>query len=291
MNNTIEENNLFYSSDAIAVKHSFYNKKVMVYVEGINDITFWDRRLRKKLPPSFYQIEDVKGKLNFKKYIEEVKKGTSTNTIIACDTDYTPYESEIFSHPCIIKTFGHSIENTMFCPNAVACYMYNLLETEDDYLSKINHWLVTFCQKAKLLLPYDICPATYGDKPQVFKKGFHYFLTSQKSIDLDTKKIKDYITSIENIFDEEQLKTIQNQIDADSKELRLIIQGHFFATGIMNYIRYVIKEIKGQGFNLSNESMYKTFSECQCNEMEACVDKQFIDIQIEKAYEYYNVSH
>ena len=40
--NNFNKNKLVHSNSAISVTHEFYNKKFMVYVEGPDDVPFWD---------------------------------------------------------------------------------------------------------------------------------------------------------------------------------------------------------------------------------------------------------
>lgn len=42
-------NTLVYSESALRVKAAFYNKKAMVYVEGTDDIIFWEQFSKKKV--------------------------------------------------------------------------------------------------------------------------------------------------------------------------------------------------------------------------------------------------
>ena len=56
---------LSYSLDALRVKALFYNKKAMVYVEGPEDINFWDPYFDRDV----FEIESVNGCENLKPYI------------------------------------------------------------------------------------------------------------------------------------------------------------------------------------------------------------------------------
>ena len=115
--NSIEEDKLIHSDSAISITHKFYNSQVMVYVEGDDDIPFWDELFRKRVPIDFYTIEQVGGKNNLRKHINAIKRGDITNVIVACDSDYNRilYDttSTLYNNPLIIMTHGHSIENTI----------------------------------------------------------------------------------------------------------------------------------------------------------------------------------
>ena len=46
----MNDNKLAHSDSAISIIHKFYDKKFMLYVEGDDDISFWDEQFRKYLP-------------------------------------------------------------------------------------------------------------------------------------------------------------------------------------------------------------------------------------------------
>ena len=119
--NSSEENKLTHSDDAISVTHKFYNKQYMVYVEGDDDVSFWDS-VFSKVASGKYEIESLNGiSGEMQTYIKKVTDGAIFNVIIACDKDYTSYlESDPYDNQYIVTTYGHSIENTMFCDIDIA---------------------------------------------------------------------------------------------------------------------------------------------------------------------------
>lgn len=79
-------NTLTYSDSALGVKAAFYNKKAMVYVEGTDDIIFWEQFFDKLV----YKVEDVGGCGNFNAYIQRLNNGEKS-FVVAGDLDYSPY--------------------------------------------------------------------------------------------------------------------------------------------------------------------------------------------------------
>ena len=57
----------------------------MVYVEGPDDIPFWDDKFSAEIPSSNYEIESVNGKENLDAYIAGVLSGSIKNVIIAIE--------------------------------------------------------------------------------------------------------------------------------------------------------------------------------------------------------------
>lgn len=287
-----ENNQLVHSNSAINVTHKFYNKKFMLYVEGDDDIVFWDEHFRKYMPSDLYEIEQVHGKENLNRYISGIKDNTLNNVVVACDSDFTFFlDVSLLDNPFIVKTYGHSIENTMFCPCSIAAYIRRLSKTTVDYLPEVLEWSNKFCSSALKLLPYEIeneiNPTHCTELPKVFNKGFCYFQNSNEKINLDENKIDTYIQTIVQNFNSDKISEIEHQINECPRETRHLIQGHFLADATMNYIRMRVKQIKGQSISLSNDAIYESIVDCKLNCSPMCEDKLFLKQQIEYIYHYY----
>lgn len=288
----IENNQLIHSNDAINVTHKFYDKRFMLYVEGDDDIVFWDEHFRKYISSELYEIEQVHGKENLNRYITGIKDNKLSNIVVACDSDFT-FFSEITSldNPFIVRTYGHSIENTMFCPCSVAAYIRRLSKTTTDYLPEVVEWLNQFCSIAQKLLPYEIeneiNPTHCAELPKVFNKGVRYFQNTETKINLDEDKVNTYIRSIAQNYNPDKITKIERQIKECPYETRYLIQGHFIADAMMNYIRIRVKQIKGQSITLSNGAIYESIVDCKLICSPLCEDKLFIKQQIERIYHHY----
>lgn len=288
--NNIEENRLEHSSEALNITHKFYDKKFMLYVEGDDDVVFWDENFRKYMSKDFYEIEQVNGKENLARYITGITDGILSNIVVACDADYSEFMDENFEHKFIIRTYGHSIENTMFCPHSVATYIRRASKTSNDYLPDVLEWLSTFCLKAKKLLPYEIeneyNPTHCETLPKIFNKGFYYFQDNQNKGYLDDNKIDSYLKSISSTFNSDRISEITQRVNDSDKEVRYLIQGHFIAKAIMEYMRESVKQIKGN-INAPNEAIYESFMDCKCTCNPLCKDKLFLKAQIEKVLNHF----
>src|SRR5574344_1025784 len=261
------DNKLIYSPSAISITHSFYNKKVMIYVEGDDDISFWDEIFRKCVPDNFYELEQVHGKENLPEYMDGIEDGSITNTIVACDSDYNSYiESGKYSSPFIIFTYGHSIENSMFCPHHIANYLKRQSHnTNTNYLDIVNIWINDFCNVAMTLLPYDIVSIKDKNGVKCMGCGCHRFLQNNSCL-LDENKIREFINHVEDQFNKLQIQEVNNQLKKDDRDFRYIIQGHFFAVGVMNFIRLCLRQTNPR-ISLSDNALYGEFYSCNkyCN--------------------------
>ena len=162
----------------------------------------------------------------------------------------------------IVKTYGHSIENTMFCPYSIATYIRRLSKTSEDYLSEVLEWLEVFASSAKKLLPYEveneISPTHCMILPKIFNMGFAYFQSNQEKGYLDKNKIETYIQNIVSDYDSDRISELEDKINKDLREIRFLIQGHFIADAMMCYIRARVKQIRGKTISLSNDAIYES---------------------------------
>lgn len=290
--NDSTKNELPYSNEALSVIHSFYGKKCMVYVEGDDDVSFWDAIFEKAVSNDLYEIAPlggISGKL--KKYIQKILKGEIRNVIIACDNDYTTYlNTAPYSSPYIITTYGYSIENTMFCPSNIAVYLKRLSKSTNNYMDVVTKWYDDFCEKAKLLLPYDIANFINvwngSTEPMTSFLGDNCcrFLENPSSPQLDHGKITQYIDSHKGEYPDDMISSITEKINNDVRGIRNILKGHFLTNGVMNLITKETRAV-GHTTKIEKNQMYATFCSCIVPCPQLCQERKEIVDKIKKAFE------
>lgn len=292
-------NRLVHSSEAISITSQFYNKQVMVYVEGPDDVPFWDAMFSRVVPQVFYEIYPVNGKEQLVPLVDGIENGTILNAFVATDLDYNLFtESGRSSSPFIIYTYGHSIENTMFCPQNVAVYIRRAMRKTYRYSEDINQWYEEVINAVRPLLALDIlnsidsdCKYHRSDGSNTFLgRGYHYYKVSNEKKELEKGKIEKEVTSHPD-FDTKKINQIEREIElrCKTRDPRLLIQGHFIADAMMNYIRITLKE-NNQRQSLSNEALYNTFCDCISPCKPLCRDKLHVCKYIERAVNYYKQS-
>lgn len=256
----------------------------MLYVEGDDDISFWHLQFNRYISEKEYEIQKVDGKENLDPYINGILNGDMENIVVACDSDYTEFQEGQLSHICIVRTYGHSIENTMFCPVYVAKYLRKFTKTTTDYTQDIRSWFENFCNSANCLLPYEIKnaidPTHCNPLPKILTDKYHELKVSNHDCNLDNEKIRKHISSFVDQYSADEIEDISCMINQCSKERRYIMQGHFIADAIMAYIREKAKNIKGRTVSLSNDALYAAFSECDYTCRPLCPDLEFLRRQI-----------
>lgn len=289
--NNLCENGLFHSNPALSVTHEFYDKQYLIYVEGDDDIPFWDA-IFSKVAAGKYEMESLNGITGeMKSRIRDVKNGEITNVIIACDKDYSSYlEEDPYDSPFIVTTYGHSIENTMFCPRNIAIYLKRLSKSTVDYMDVVNDWYNDFCYRASKLLPYEIANyintknGSTEEMPSFFGKNCCMFLDDLDKSKLDEDKIEKHIESYKYKYDPEYLSEIEYKIKEDVRDRRFLIKGHFITNGVMNLIFKETQKV-GRETKIERKQLYATFCDCITSCKELCKDKRTLIERIRNIFE------
>ena len=87
--------------------------------------------------------------------------------MVACDSDYADFEEDFISHPLIVTTYGHSIENTMFCIPMMSAYLSRLKAT--DLYERISAYLEQYDKEF-----YDIFTKDNTDLQLNYNQSDHY---------------------------------------------------------------------------------------------------------------------
>src|SRR5688572_12199253 len=96
---------LEYSIDAKNVLNDFHEVDLMFYVEGDDDVPFWEFMVGKFSRLSF-KVESVGGKSNLKRYVDDIFD-EKINGVAGLDLDFSIFD-KIKIHPRIVRTYGYS---------------------------------------------------------------------------------------------------------------------------------------------------------------------------------------
>ncbi len=109
---------LSYSSKALDTLPLFHRKKFIIYVEGQDDVIFWEIVLR-KFNMDNHQLKIAGGVSEIDKYTFSIVND-GVDIVVARDCDYSDVMGKQFNHPRVIYTHGFSIENSLYCPANIA---------------------------------------------------------------------------------------------------------------------------------------------------------------------------
>ena len=296
MNSEVASNSLRHSDEGISISSRFYNKKVMVYVEGPDDIPFWNAMFRRVVSDDFFEIEAVNGKNQLTDIITKIENGSIINTFVATDLDYCLFPNDGRSQSVfVIYTYGHSIENTMFCPQNVAMYIKNAARSPHSFSEQVDSWFNTTCERVQALLPFEIlnsidieCKHHVSDgNNSIMGKGFYFYKDNTDGFSIDPHIIERETTSHPD-FDGGLINRIKESlISSPQRGIRFLIQGHFIADAAMNFIKSYLRQLGLKG-NFSSNDFYMAFFDCYAKCPSLCHDKTHVYNYIKRAVDAYN---
>lgn len=249
---------LEYSTGALEAKALFYNKKSILYVEGIDDPLFW-HHFTNNLELDLH-IEDVGGGGNIEKIINKIIE-EDADIYVAIDRDYIDYFEEEdrkkYINDKILLTYGHSIENTLYNPLILNEVIKNYVKKPDLLeVENIIDIYNSFENNTKDLLIYDILSNKFESNVSVLGDSCMRHLKSNKSIELCSIKVNQYINSLELNYDESYLTNISSKIEESNLSIYQIIKGHFLTSLIINIIRHYVKQIRDKEITINSDNLY-----------------------------------
>lgn len=239
MKNSIHNDDIpNYSTQALCVLNEFYDCDCMLFVEGKDDEIFWDN-ICKLLHYKSIRIENVGGREQLEDRIDMLLTETTT-FLVACDMDYSIFWENRITHPQLIRTYGYSIENTMYCPSSLNNFVRKLARSCSDYTEDAQKWLDEFCENSQKLLIYDIANEYYGKSLKIMGDCCSRFLPNQHSNLLSKNKVDDFIETFYDNFSQKEIRKVKKLVSTCPKPLSSVIRGHFLTLAVMNWLKQYI---------------------------------------------------
>lgn len=167
-----------YSPEALDSRKWLLDVDAVVYVEGIDDELFWPK-IFNKFSSRVFSFEQVGGKPELVKKMK-ILKDNNSEFIIATDSDYSLFIEE-FDHENIIKTFGHSIENTLIQKESIIEIVENSSNKKNqDIIAQYQFFQNNIDQIVYELLYIDIF-CYENDHKSVIGKSAEKFTKSKNS--------------------------------------------------------------------------------------------------------------
>lgn len=248
----------FYSTDAESIMNRFHGVDVMVYVEGQDDIPFWEFMFNKFSSISI-EVQDVGSCSALEPYIKKIYLN-QINAIVACDMDFTVFKDDLFEHSNIIKTFGYSIENSMLHVDNIhkAIAVIGRLSSKKVNKEEVQHWLDDFHQRLEHLIKMDIYNEVNALGISVVGNNSTRLMKSKTSCEICDEKLESYITKIlPNLtgYDRGVVDSLIVEAGLESKQL---LRGHFLFSAVAKFLANFFKS-KGLKTSLSNDALYSAF--------------------------------
>lgn len=246
--------NFYHSEDANNIVHLFYGADVMVYVEGEDDVPFWEV-IFNRLVEYRVEVQEVGGSKELEKYINDLELG-KLQGIIACDSDFEILKENI-SNPNIIRTFGYAIENSLICPTTILKVIRSVGKIPSKKIPKqeLDTWLNCFTQIMNNLVIYDVHNELNGLGISVVGDNCSRFFKSQKSHEVCEAKVNDFIANIGFSVCQSERENITNLIGEIPRDLNDFIRGHFLFSAVSKFISASIKQINSK-VSISNDALF-----------------------------------
>lgn len=245
---------LEYSNAAKNILNRFYSVEVMLYVEGDDDIPFWEYMFS-KFSQHHVKVQQVGGKKNLEKYADDVFSNR-VKALIAMDSDLSIFEDEI-AHPNIIKTYGYSIENTLIFEETIQGVIRTIgrlsrksitIDECREWLDKVNVAILPLLIGAIKNEQDSSGVSVYGDNACKFLKG-------QKTPELCSNKISNHLERIGFDILDDKAREIEADILSKIDRPIYLLNGHFLFSALLSFVSNTIRKIRSK-VSISNESLF-----------------------------------
>ncbi|MND87101.1 hypothetical protein D3C76_506710 [compost metagenome] len=245
---------LEYSNDALNVKAAFYGADKMVYVEGDDDVIFWEGIL-KTFEKSGYQVEAVGGLEELDKKIRKIES-QQIDAVAARDADFTGLNSNFRLTRNVLLTYGHSIENSLITPAALyrLAKVYGRIPDGILTQAEFDDWLVELEDSFGDLIFLDAANDIGELGVAVLGNNCSRYMTSNQSCSPSRPKIEDSISELsKNLNLVAGSIVIRSQFALLGKRLIDFMRGHFLATAAMKKVNRLISR-HGASKAVNNDS-------------------------------------
>jgi hypothetical protein len=235
---------LEYSNSAKNAKAAFLGVDFIVYVEGDDDVPFWEELFIhfSGLKVSF---ESVGGSPELQKIVSDIEDGL-LDAIAACDKDYSSFVGELSDCPRILFTYGYSIENSLYVPEVVLNAIRHIgrLSSQDIDVEAYEEWLADLTSKVQPLLVHDLANCILQAGETVLGSNCTRFMTTQTSHLADSTKVSSYIYGLETDYPEDTLEVASAKLNESGLDSFYWLRGHFIESALLKYIN---REIRRKG--------------------------------------------
>lgn len=232
--------NIQYSLDALNAINMFYRVEVMVYVEGEDDVAFWGE-IFEKLSKMKVELQSVGCSSELEKYIDEITGGT-LNAIAARDSDYLDFLDNKHSHPRVIYTYGHSIENSLHTADCIYQMCKVSLRGNKVSSASCKDWLRTFTSAFDHLLMLEIANELEGAGIEVLGKNCSRFMETEDSDIVSNCKIHAQIKKVSARLKDESINAATAIKPTTHENILRWLRGHILESGIQKFIANRQKE-------------------------------------------------
>lgn len=245
---------LEYSNDALNIKAAFYGAQKMVYVEGEDDVIFWEV-IFKIFDKHGLKVEALGGVAEVKKMVVKIA-ADNIDAVVARDADFTDLDVSYQAGANVITTYGHSIENTLITGASLHYLAKAYGRIPNGILTEelFDEWIVEFESSFFDLVILDAANDVGGLGESVLSSNCTRYMKNQNSCVPCAVKIQGYIAKLQsNLSLVQQAENIKAIFFTLPKRVADFIRGHFLASAAMKKVNRVMQS-QGAGKAVNNDS-------------------------------------
>jgi Protein of unknown function (DUF4435) len=246
---------LIYSTEALNAKSAFYRAKAMVYVEGDEDVLFWDE-LFSKVPEFSVVVESVGGSGELDKYITRIEAG-ELDAIAARDADFLRYQGLIAKTARVIYTFGYSMENSVYTADIVHHVARSWCKSPALTNAQCAQWLNELGTAFAPLIELDVANAIGNSGAAVLADNCTRFMTGQASAKPCPNRITIHATEVATKISKRAVGAAKKELANSPSGSVDNLRGHLLATAVVKFLLQTAKNL-GKKINVSMDSLYAT---------------------------------
>lgn len=236
---------LNYSNDALNVVSAFHEAERMLYVEGDDDVLFWEFMLE-TYGKVGYKVQSLDGIEELKKYILKISAG-DIEASVARDCDFSEIDPSYKSVPFVARTYGHSIENTLMTPNVLCKIIRSFGRVSKKTVDEANceRWFKDMYKSFEQITLLDAGNDLDKLGAAVLGNNCTKFMKSEKSCLPDASKINSILAELSKsqklVLAARKAKV---SIGKSVKKTHDFIRGHFLFSAALKYANTQLRSAK-----------------------------------------------
>lgn len=245
---------LEYSIEARNILNAFYGVERIVYVEGEDDIAFWEF-LFEKLANMSVKAEEAGGKDKLAARIEEIKN-EGANFFVATDSDFD-WLINADPHPQIVSTFGYSMENSIVSDETLQRLISRVAKVSKHQVNKqkCQEWLDSLESAVHSLVLADAFNRRQDDGLMVITDNCDRFLASKNSSKLSPQKISTHLEKLNINVEDEFRDEFVAEINTRGLKWVDVLRGHFLISAAFRFVKEYVAELK-TAISISREMLF-----------------------------------
>ena len=242
-----------YSDEALNVRGAFFGVKAVVYVEGDEDVLFW-QEVFSQVTTEHFEVESVGGSPTLDEYIQKISSGQIT-AIAARDSDFLPILGACSPDPKVVYTHGYAIENSLYVAEAVGQLARGWCKSNKVTTAACEAWLSDLATTLAPLVHLDVANTTSSSGIPTLGDNCSRYMTSAGSAVACPTKVAEMIAQLRPKIPHAAIASAELAVGYAPDKVLNHLRGHFLASAIHRFIAKQAKSL-GRRVSISAESLY-----------------------------------